>query len=207
MARMARMVRMADPSGDQIVKRPTGQGPAGPVAAVIRFACGTCKERLVVPYRHAGRKGKCPKCGTINRVPAVSEFDDPAPATPSANTTAPAPAVSPRAAAPHARPFATTKTAPAAAPLTPAPPAPPATAMPAARRAGEGILLRLRRRLRREPPRETADASEAYPDLYDSGGIPPAVKLLFALGVLVLVPLLIGAAFVIMILLRVKLSS
>ena len=45
---------------------------------MIRFACGTCKERLVVPDRHAGRKGKCPKCGTINRVPLVSEWAAPA---------------------------------------------------------------------------------------------------------------------------------
>ena len=41
--------------------------------AMIRFACGTCKERLVVPAHHAGRRGKCPNCGTVNRVPARSE--------------------------------------------------------------------------------------------------------------------------------------
>ncbi len=48
---------------------------------MIRFACGTCKERLVVPDRHVMRKGKCPKCGTVNRIPAVSEFEEPAPPT------------------------------------------------------------------------------------------------------------------------------
>src|SRR5438067_1712580 len=41
---------------------------------MIRFACGTCKERLVVPAHHAGRRGKCPNCGTVNRVPKASEF-------------------------------------------------------------------------------------------------------------------------------------
>lgn len=44
-------------------------------------------------------------------------------------------------------------------------------------------------------------------DLLDAGGIPPAVKLLFVLGVLVLVPLLIGAVVIILILLRVKLAG
>ena len=41
---------------------------------MIRFACGTCKERLVVPAHHAGRRGKCPNCGAVNRVPKASEF-------------------------------------------------------------------------------------------------------------------------------------
>jgi hypothetical protein len=48
---------------------------------MIRFACGTCKERLVVPAHHAGRRGKCPNCGTVNRVPRASEFGGPDAAT------------------------------------------------------------------------------------------------------------------------------
>lgn len=48
---------------------------------MIRFACGTCKERLVVPAHHAGRRGKCPNCGTVNRVPKASEFAEPEAAT------------------------------------------------------------------------------------------------------------------------------
>src|SRR4051812_12843034 len=61
---------------------------------MIRFACGTCKERLVVPVHHAGRRGKCPNCGTVNRVPRTSEF----PATEPATAVAPAtPAQDPRA--------------------------------------------------------------------------------------------------------------
>jgi hypothetical protein len=58
---------------------------------MIRFACGTCKERLVVPAHHAGRRGKCPNCGTVNRVPATSEFAGPMTAIAPAAGAAPAP--------------------------------------------------------------------------------------------------------------------
>jgi hypothetical protein len=36
---------------------------------MIRFSCGTCGEKLSVPEKYAGRKGACPNCGTVNRVP------------------------------------------------------------------------------------------------------------------------------------------
>ncbi len=38
-------------------------------ATMIKFVCGTCGERLSVPERFAGRKGACPGCGAVNRVP------------------------------------------------------------------------------------------------------------------------------------------
>ncbi len=36
---------------------------------MIKFLCNGCQERLSVPERFAGRKGACPNCKTINRVP------------------------------------------------------------------------------------------------------------------------------------------
>lgn len=36
---------------------------------MIRFVCGTCGERLSVPDAHAGRKGACPTCLAVNRIP------------------------------------------------------------------------------------------------------------------------------------------
>lgn len=38
---------------------------------MIRFRCATCHEKLSVPESAAGRKGKCPKCGEVNRVPSL----------------------------------------------------------------------------------------------------------------------------------------
>lgn len=43
------------------------------MVAMIRFACGTCNERLSVPVKFAGRRGACPSCRAVNRVPAASE--------------------------------------------------------------------------------------------------------------------------------------
>lgn len=48
------------------------------MASVIRFACGTCHEKLSVPARYAGRKGVCPSCRAVNRVPTASESPAPA---------------------------------------------------------------------------------------------------------------------------------
>jgi hypothetical protein len=62
---------------------------------MIRFACRTCHERLAVPVRYAGRKGRCPACNAVNEVPTVSEFPEPiitaAPAVPSAGSSRPGP--------------------------------------------------------------------------------------------------------------------
>jgi len=46
---------------------------------MIRFACGSCNERLAVPVRYAGRRGRCPACGAVNLVPTASEFPEPLP--------------------------------------------------------------------------------------------------------------------------------
>src|SRR5688572_6353918 len=43
------------------------------MVAMIRFACGTCNERLSVPAKFAGRKGACPSCHAVNRVPAADQ--------------------------------------------------------------------------------------------------------------------------------------
>lgn len=46
------------------------------MVAMIRFACGTCNERLSVPVKFAGRRGACPSCRAVNRVPAASEASE-----------------------------------------------------------------------------------------------------------------------------------
>jgi len=37
--------------------------------AMIKFVCATCGERLSVPDGHGGRKGVCPVCLAVNRIP------------------------------------------------------------------------------------------------------------------------------------------
>src|SRR5262245_38993208 len=46
-----------------------GSGTGAPASGMIRFSCSTCGEKLTVPEKYAGRKGACPSCGSINRVP------------------------------------------------------------------------------------------------------------------------------------------
>jgi hypothetical protein len=152
---------------------------------MIRFACGTCKEKLVVPARHAGRRGKCPNCGSINRVPTESEFDAAPPAA--AQSARQAAALPPRARQPE--PIELDRPRRVDAEFVPD------------RRAAPGLVERLLDKISRKP----APGSDL--DVYDTGGIPRAVKLLFVVGILVLLPLGIGAAFVVMILLRVKLGN
>ena len=36
---------------------------------MIKFVCGGCGERLSVPDQYAGRKGACPTCRFVNRIP------------------------------------------------------------------------------------------------------------------------------------------
>lgn len=45
---------------------------------MIRFVCKACSEKLAVPARFAGRRGRCPACGAVNRVPDVNEIHGPA---------------------------------------------------------------------------------------------------------------------------------
>lgn len=45
---------------------------------MIKFACPSCSKSMHVDDRHAGKKGKCPKCGNTVVVPERStliEFD------------------------------------------------------------------------------------------------------------------------------------
>jgi hypothetical protein len=36
---------------------------------MIKFVCTSCGERLSVPDAHGGKKGACPTCQTVNRIP------------------------------------------------------------------------------------------------------------------------------------------
>jgi hypothetical protein len=48
----------------------------------ITFKCSGCDQALKVPDRMAGNKGKCPKCGSILRVPGAREEEPEEPARP-----------------------------------------------------------------------------------------------------------------------------
>lgn len=37
---------------------------------MIRFRCGQCGQKIGVPEAHAGKRGKCPKCGAVVTIPA-----------------------------------------------------------------------------------------------------------------------------------------
>lgn len=43
----------------------------------IRFQCPRCGKRVSVPAEHAGKKGKCPGCEEVLRIPAVSAPSQP----------------------------------------------------------------------------------------------------------------------------------
>jgi hypothetical protein len=62
-------------SGDE-KKTGTGQTSRRPSAATkggstIDFHCPECKKRIRTPLSAAGKKGRCPKCGAIMRIPAA----------------------------------------------------------------------------------------------------------------------------------------
>lgn len=38
----------------------------------IRFRCPKCQHRITTPVQHAGKRGKCPKCGTAVQVPPAA---------------------------------------------------------------------------------------------------------------------------------------
>jgi hypothetical protein len=42
---------------------------------MIRFSCDTCGRALRAPASMAGKRGKCARCGGINRVPEVLSVD------------------------------------------------------------------------------------------------------------------------------------
>jgi DNA-directed RNA polymerase subunit RPC12/RpoP len=83
----------------------------------IEFACSSCQQTVRVADAAAGKKGKCPKCGTILDIPNAS------PTAPGASA----------AAAPRPKP------APAAAPRSAPKPAAPAVSKPAAKVAGNNV--------------------------------------------------------------------
>jgi len=145
---------------------------------MIRFACGTCKERLVVPAHHAGRRGKCPNCGTVNRVPKASEF---AGAEPGTSVPAVAPAEATQGNGPQ----------PAAAP-------PPPQVIRADRvppRSHENVSPS-------EPP---ARLVEVNPD--DDAGMPVWLKLLIVAGILGVLVLGVWVVFYLLIWSHLKLTG
>ena len=62
---------------------------------MIKFVCASCEERLSVPDQHGGRKGICPSCGAINRIPlkgfAETQPNSPVIARPAGASAAPPP--------------------------------------------------------------------------------------------------------------------
>jgi phage FluMu protein Com len=61
----------------------------------IAFQCSGCGVTLKVPDTSAGRRGKCPKCATVNLIPAVGGQVQTAPPTPRAAPRAAKPAPAP----------------------------------------------------------------------------------------------------------------
>jgi hypothetical protein len=42
---------------------------------MIRFSCDTCKRSLRAPMPLAGKKGRCARCGAVNRIPPAENID------------------------------------------------------------------------------------------------------------------------------------
>jgi hypothetical protein len=59
----------------------------------IAFQCSSCGVTLRVPDTSAGRRGKCPKCATVNLIPDAGGHVQAAPPVPKAAKPAPAPDV------------------------------------------------------------------------------------------------------------------
>jgi len=66
---------------------------------MIKFVCASCGERLSVPDQHGGRKGLCPICQGVNRIP-LKGYAETQPNSPTIARNAPASA---QTAAPTAR--------------------------------------------------------------------------------------------------------
>jgi len=48
----------------------------------IRFECSGCGKDVTAPDAAAGKKGKCPSCGNVNKIPSPGEDDDLIPLAP-----------------------------------------------------------------------------------------------------------------------------
>jgi hypothetical protein len=165
------------------------------MVAAIRFACGTCHAKLSVPARYAGRKGVCPNCRAVTRVPATVAVAQPPPQQPQG--TPPPAKATPRAPSPPPRTPATAAAAPARAPVdsrpaaapkpAPAPvvAAPPraAASWPADEPAGGGRapLAWLRRRLgASHDPDALVPLRREW--AVDRGGLPMGLRLALLVG-------------------------
>src|SRR5262245_33081373 len=40
----------------------------------VRFRCGSCSTSVQVDSSHAGKKAKCPKCGTVLQIPSMEKI-------------------------------------------------------------------------------------------------------------------------------------
>jgi hypothetical protein len=61
---------------------------------MIKFLCVSCGERLSVPDQNAGRKGVCPTCRAVNRIP-LKGFPETQPNTPTVARSADKPFATP----------------------------------------------------------------------------------------------------------------
>ena len=51
----------------------TSRSDAALKPGMIYVRCSSCRRKLHVPGEHAGKRVKCPKCGTVGIVPADSQ--------------------------------------------------------------------------------------------------------------------------------------
>ena len=72
----------------------------------MQITCSNCQSKIRVPDSAAGKKGKCPKCGTIIAIPAADAPTEELPAGSPFDfgdePAAPPPALGPRRAGRHA---------------------------------------------------------------------------------------------------------
>ena len=73
---MASIATSKSANEDDLLIDPTRpQAPASPaveqVESSIELTCSSCSQKLAVPAAAAGRKGKCPHCGTVMAIPST----------------------------------------------------------------------------------------------------------------------------------------
>jgi phage FluMu protein Com len=140
-----------------------GRGASAATPAVmIRFRCASCDEKLSVPEKFGGRKGTCPNCGSVNRVPLPG-----AEAAPAAPAAAPMKPVFVELPAPQARTVDAPTARPATAPAPHTPYADHAAAPVPARNTGAELAERPDR-WTRGPLQIEADEEE---DDHSAGGL------------------------------------
>src|SRR5262245_30094432 len=125
----------------------------------IEFPCPTCHQQVRTPDAAAGKKGKCPNCGTIVIIPAPVVALPPASPIPKHQPKTPPEHKPPESKPFESRPFAGPKPAP--------PPAPAAKPVPEPKP-----------QIEFKPPSRPPDLARMPPSSKPAGSAPPASQAL-----------------------------